>query len=144
MVSANTQGTKSRIGRKLTRCTNGQFAVPAIGAPIVFQAMAGTEELYIGRRMASRILRPTTMAELLGPAWDGRLPLEGSRAELDLARKLTKRFEERLGPPVAELWPWTVDPASHPRLLRSRLTWLLLRPGRLDRHLPGGDENQAA
>ena len=44
------------------------------GAPIVLLAMAGTEELYLGRRMAARILPPTSVAELLGPDWDGRLP----------------------------------------------------------------------
>jgi hypothetical protein len=38
-----------------------------------------------------------------------------------------------LGPVVEELHPWTVDPPTHARRLRKRLTWLLLRPGRLDR-----------
>ena len=38
-----------------------------------------------------------------------------------------------LGPVVEELYPGTVDPPGHPRRLRKRLTWLLLRPGRLDR-----------
>jgi len=38
-----------------------------------------------------------------------------------------------LGPAVAALYPRTVDPPTHPRRLRKRLTWLLLRPGRLDR-----------
>jgi 1-acyl-sn-glycerol-3-phosphate acyltransferase len=103
------------------------------GAPVVPFAIAGTEELYIGRRMASRILPPTSPAALLGPAWDGRLPAEGSREELDLARRLTGRLESILGPVVVELYPATVDPPSHPRRLRRRLTWLLLRPGRLDR-----------
>jgi hypothetical protein len=38
-----------------------------------------------------------------------------------------------LGPAVEELHPWTMDPPGHPRRFRRRLTWLLLRPGRLDR-----------
>jgi 1-acyl-sn-glycerol-3-phosphate acyltransferase len=105
------------------------------GAPVVPFAIAGTEELYIGRRMASRILPPTSPAALLGPAWDGRLPAEGSREELDLARRVTERLEAVLGPVVVELYPATVDPPSHPRRLRRRLTWLLLRPGRLDREI---------
>ena len=105
------------------------------GAPVVPFAIAGTEELYIGRRMATRILPPTSPATLLGPAWDGRLPTEGSRDELDLARQLTERLEAVLGPVVVELYPATVDPPSHPRRLRRRLTWLLLRPGRLDREI---------
>ncbi len=115
------------------------------GAPIVPIAMVGTEELYLGRRMASRILPPTSVAGLLGPDWDGVAPVPGSRAELDLARRLSGALEDTLGPVVAELWPATVDPPTHPRRLRRRLTWLLLRRGRLDRDdaadpgRPGGD-----
>jgi 1-acyl-sn-glycerol-3-phosphate acyltransferase len=106
------------------------------GAPMVLLAMAGTEELYLGRRMAARILPPTSAAELLGPDWDGLPPAQGSRQELDLARRLTDRFAERLGPAVAALYPWTIDPTDHPRRLRRRLTWLLLRSSRLDRETP--------
>ena len=68
------------------------------GAPIVPLAFAGTEELYIGRRMASRILPPTSPRELLGDDWDGTLPPEGSREELELARRLTARFEAAARP----------------------------------------------
>lgn len=103
------------------------------GAPIVPFAMAGTEELYIGKRMASRVLPETTVGGLLGGAWDGVLPAEGSREELDLARRLTDALAALLGPVVEALHPQTVDPPDHPRRLRRRLTWLLLRPGRLDR-----------
>ena len=105
------------------------------GAPIVPFAMAGTEELYVGRRMASRILPPTTVAGLLGPGWTGVLPEPGSRAELDLARDISAALADVLGPVVTELWPGTVDPPTHPRRLQRRLTWLFLRPGRLDRDL---------
>jgi 1-acyl-sn-glycerol-3-phosphate acyltransferase len=106
------------------------------GAPIVPLAMAGTEELYIGRRMASRLLAPTSARELLGDAWDGVLPPEGSREELELARRLSGRLEAVLGPAVEALYPRTVDPPAHHRRLRRRLTWLFLRPGRLDRDDP--------
>jgi 1-acyl-sn-glycerol-3-phosphate acyltransferase len=111
------------------------WAVIAIrtGAPIVPFAMAGTDELYLGRRRASRVLPPTTVAGLLGPAWDGVVPEPGTRAELDLARQLSAALEGVLGPVVSELWPATIDPPDHPRRLRNRLTWLLLRRGRLDR-----------
>ena len=102
-------------------------------------AIAGTEELYLGRRMASRILPPVTPESLLGDAWDGVLPPEGSREELELAHRLTAGFEEVLGPAVVELQPRTVDPPSHPRRLRRRLTWLFLRPGRLDRDDAAGE-----
>jgi hypothetical protein len=111
------------------------------GAPIVPLAMAGTEELYVGRRMASRVLPATSARDLLGDAWDGVLPAEGSREELDLAHQLTERFEAVLGPVVEALYPQTVDPPSHPRRLRKRLTWLFLRPGRLDRDDAGSAED---
>jgi 1-acyl-sn-glycerol-3-phosphate acyltransferase len=102
-----------------------------IGAPIVPLAIAGTEELYRGRRMASRILPPTSVGELLGPDWDGRVPRPGSREELDLARRISDALAARLGPVVEELYGRTVDPPDHPRPWRRRLTWLLLGPGQL-------------
>ncbi|MEX2011582.1 MAG: lysophospholipid acyltransferase family protein [Chloroflexota bacterium] len=102
------------------------------GAPIVPFAMAGTEELYMGRRMASRILPATTFAAL-APGWSGVRPEEGSRKELDLARRATESLAGILGPVVEQLHPLTVDPPGRPRRLRRRLTWLFLRPGRLDR-----------
>ncbi|MBI2781410.1 MAG: 1-acyl-sn-glycerol-3-phosphate acyltransferase [Chloroflexi bacterium] len=102
------------------------------GAPIVPLAMAGTEELYIGRRMASRVLPPTSARELLGSDWDGVLPERDSRAELDLAKRASDALAARIGPVVEELYPGTVDPPSHPRRLRRRLTWLLLGPGPLE------------
>jgi 1-acyl-sn-glycerol-3-phosphate acyltransferase len=102
------------------------------GAPIVPMAIAGTEELYIGRRMASRVLAARTAGELV-PEWDGVVPEAGSKDELQLARRMTAALEAVLRPVVEELHPWTVDPPDHRRWLRDRLTWLLLRPGRLDR-----------
>ncbi len=103
------------------------------GAPIVPFAMAGTEELYLGRRMASRLLPATTVAELIGPDWDGVVPEPDSRAELELARRVTVALAARIGPVVEELHPWTVDPPDHPRTLRHRLTSLLLGPGPIER-----------
>jgi hypothetical protein len=103
------------------------------GAPIVPLAMAGTEDLYLGRRIASRVLPATSVGALLGGAWDGVVPAAGSREELELARRVTDGLEAILGPVVEELHPLTVDPPDHPRRLRRRLTWLLLRPGPLDR-----------
>jgi 1-acyl-sn-glycerol-3-phosphate acyltransferase len=100
---------------------------------IVPLAMAGTEELYLGRRLASRVLPPTTVRDLAGLAPGAPLPTAGSREELDLARVMTDALAARLGPVVETLHPWTVDPPSHPRRFRRRLTWLLLGPGRLDR-----------
>lgn len=100
---------------------------------IVPLAMAGTEELYVGRRMASRVLRPTTVRELVGLIADAPLPVPGSQEELALARVMSERLSTILAPVVEELHPWTVDPPGRPRRLRKRLTWLFLRPGPLDR-----------
>jgi hypothetical protein len=83
--------------------------------------------------MASRILPPTSVADLLGPSWDGHLPAEGSRDEIEVARRLSDALAARLGPIVEELHPRTIHPAGRPKRLARRLTWLLLRPGRLDR-----------
>ncbi|HEX5451185.1 MAG TPA: lysophospholipid acyltransferase family protein, partial [Candidatus Limnocylindrales bacterium] len=102
-----------------------------IGAPIVPLAIAGTEELYLGRRMASEILPPTTIQELLGEAWPGRTPEPGSRHELELARVASDALAERLRPVVERLHPGTVDPPRCPRRLRHSLTWLFLGPGPL-------------
>lgn len=102
------------------------------GATIVPLAMAGTEELYIGRRMASRVLPPTSARELLGETWDGTLPEPDSRQELELARRASNALATRIGQVVEALHPGTLDPPTHPRRLRRRLTWLLLGPGRLD------------
>jgi 1-acyl-sn-glycerol-3-phosphate acyltransferase len=102
-------------------------------ARILPLAMAGTEELYVGRRMASRVLPLTTVRELAGLPPDAELPAPASREELALARQMTDALAARLGPVVEALHPSTIDPPDRPRRLRRRLTWLLLRPGRLDR-----------
>ena len=103
------------------------------GAPIVPLAMAGTEELYLGRRMASQVLPATSARELLGDAWAGDLPAPDSREELALARQVSEALAALLAPAVGALHPATVDPPTHPRRLRRRLTWLLLGPGPLER-----------
>jgi 1-acyl-sn-glycerol-3-phosphate acyltransferase len=103
------------------------------GATIVPLAMAGTEELYLGRRMASRVLPPTSVRDLLAGTWDGVAPAPDSREELELAKRASEALAARIGPVVEELHPGTVDPPGHPKRLRRRLTWLLLGPGPLDR-----------
>jgi Acyltransferase len=130
MPEGTVSGPPGRIGAMRTG-----WAIIALRteAPVLPLAMAGTEELYLGRRMASRVLPVTSARELAGLAPDAPLPAPGSREELELARRLTDRLAELLGPVVEELHPSTIDRPSHPRRLRRRLTWLLLRPGRLDR-----------
>jgi 1-acyl-sn-glycerol-3-phosphate acyltransferase len=103
------------------------------GAPVVPLAIAGTEELYLGRRMASRVLAPTSARELLGDGWDGVIPGPDSRAELELARRVSDALAARIGPVVEALYPGTVDPPTNPRRMRRRLTWLLLGPGPIER-----------
>ena len=102
-------------------------------APIVPFVMVGTEELYLGKRMASRILAATSVRALAGLASDDPLPAAGSREEIDVARRMSDALADLLGPVVEAMHPATVDPPEHPRRLRERLTWLFIRPGRLDR-----------
>ena len=61
------------------------------------------------------------------------LPTPDTREELQTAHRMSDALAGLLGPAVEAIHPWTVDPPGHPRRLRDRLTWLLLRPGRLDR-----------
>jgi hypothetical protein len=115
-------GPPDRIG---TLRSGAALIALRTGAPIVPIALAGAHELYLGKRLASRVLPPTSARELLGDAWDGSLPPPGSRAELDLAHRLTDCFAGLLGPAVATIYPGTVDAPDRPRRFRS-LTWLLL------------------
>lgn len=130
MPEGTVSGPPGRIGAFRTG-----WAVIALrtDAPIVPLAMAGTEELYLGRRLASRILPVTSARALGGLAPGDPLPAEGTRAELTLAHRMGDALAGILGPAVEALHPWTVDPPEHPRRFRRRLTWLLLHPGRLDR-----------
>lgn len=96
------------------------------GAPILPLAIAGTQDLYVGRRMASRVLPVTSARALLGLGADDPLPPAGTREELELARQLTDRFAELLAAPVAELAA-AVEEANHGRRRWLRgLTWLFL------------------
>ncbi len=128
------EGTVSGLPGRIGPFRTG-WAVIALrtDAPIVPLAIAGTEELYLGRRLASRILPVTSARALAGLAHDAPFPAEGSREEFALAHRMSDALAAILGPAVQALYPWTVDPPGHPRRLRRRLTWLLLRPGHLDR-----------
>jgi hypothetical protein len=130
MPEGTVSGPSGRIGPFRTG-----WAVIALrtDAPIVPLAIAGTEELYIGRRMASRVLPATSARTLAGLTAEVAAPPRGSREEMEIARRMSRALEDILGPVVEALQAWTVDPPEHPRRLRRRLTWLLLRPGRLDR-----------
>lgn len=89
------------------------------GAAIVPVAICGAEELYRGKRISVRLLRPTTPAELLGDTWQGT-PEPGSRAELRTAKALMTAISERIAGAVAESYRGTLDAPGTPR----RWAWL--------------------
>jgi len=128
------EGTVSGPPGKLGPFRTGWAVIALrIDAPIVPLAIAGTEQLYVGHRMASQVLPATSVRALAGLVPGAPLPDAGSREEFALAHEMSDALAAILGPAVEALYPWTVDPPSHPRRLKRRLTWLLLRPGRLDR-----------
>ena len=130
MPEGTVSGPAGRIGPFRTGWAVIALRTDALIVPL---AMAGTEELYLGRRMASQVLPVTSVRSLAGLETDAPLPAAGSREELAVARRMSEGLAAMLGPVIEELHAWTVDPPSHARRLRRRLTWLLLRPGRLDR-----------
>ena len=130
MPEGTVSGPPGRIG---SMRTGWAIIAMRVDAPIVPLAMAGTEVLYLGRRIASQVLAPTTARALAGLPPGVPFPEPGSREELATARVMTDRLTEIMAPVVEALYPWTMDPPEHPRRLQRRLTWLLLRPGRLDR-----------
>ncbi|MGH2474601.1 MAG: lysophospholipid acyltransferase family protein, partial [Candidatus Limnocylindrales bacterium] len=102
MPEGTVSGPPGRLGPMRTG-----WAIIALrlDAPILPLAIAGTEELYLGRRMASQILPATSVRELAGLPPEAALPEAGSRAELDLARVMTDALAARLGPVVEALYP---------------------------------------
>jgi 1-acyl-sn-glycerol-3-phosphate acyltransferase len=85
--------------------------------PIVPVALIGGDELYRGRRIALRILPPTTVAALL----DGvDLPVADTRDELRAARTVVRTIAERIDAVLPELAARVADPPSRPR----RWRWL--------------------
>ena len=89
MPEGTVSGPPGRLGAMRTG-----WAIIAMrtDAPVVPLAMAGTEELYLGRRMASQVLAPTTARALAGLPDDAPFPEPGSREELALARVMTEHL----------------------------------------------------
>jgi 1-acyl-sn-glycerol-3-phosphate acyltransferase len=86
-------------------------------APIVPIALIGGDELYRGRRLALRILAPTTVGELLG----GEPPsVAETRDELRAARTVTRAIAARIDEALVDLAPRVVDPPPKTR----RWRWL--------------------
>lgn len=120
VVTTFVEGTIGGPPDRPTPFRHGAFVIALrTGAPIVPLAVAGTEVLYRGKRLATRILPRVTMAELVGETWAG-VPEPGSRDELHYARLAAEALEERLAPVIAQVHPGTVDPPSH----RRRWPWL--------------------
>lgn len=120
VFSTFVEGTIGGPPDRTTPFRQGAFVIALrTGAPIVPLVVVGTEVLYRGKRFATRILPPVTMAELLGDAWTGA-PEPDTRDELRLARRAAEALEARMAPVVAELHPTTVDPPSR----RRRWPWL--------------------
>jgi 1-acyl-sn-glycerol-3-phosphate acyltransferase len=120
VFSTFVEGTIGGPPDRPTPFRQGAFVIALrTGAPMVPLAVAGTEVLYRGKRFATRILPPITMAELVGDAWMG-VPEAGSREELRVARIAAEALEALLAPVIAEIHPGTVDPPSR----RRRWPWL--------------------
>ena len=114
------EGTIGGPPDRPTPFRSGAFVIALrTGAPIVPLAVVGAEELYRGKRFATRILPPVSVAELVGEAWVG-VPEPGSREELAVARSAAEGLEALLAPIIAELHPATVDPPGR----RRRWPWL--------------------
>ena len=79
--------------------------------------------------------RPTTVASCSAGLGRRAAPAPRARARSStLARRMSDAPRRRSSDRSSRrCYPGTVDPPEHPRRLRERLTWLLLRPGRLDR-----------
>ena len=87
------------------------------GATILPVALAGTRDLYLGKRFAVRVLPATDALTLAGLAAP---PEPDTPTELEAARSATAALAEVIRPHVAELAVWAVDPPERPR----RWTWL--------------------
>jgi 1-acyl-sn-glycerol-3-phosphate acyltransferase len=98
----------------------GLLALRLSDVPIVAIAIAGTDDVYRGKRVAVRILPSLTARELVGSDWPTTPPQPDTREEIRLARLITDRLVERLQAAVTELYPGTVDPPGRPR----RWRWL--------------------
>ncbi len=119
VFSTFAEGTIGGPPDRPTQFRLGAFVIALrTGAPIVPLAVAGTEVLYRGKRFATRILPPVTMAELAGDAGSGA-PEPGSREEIATARRAAARLEEILAVEIAAIHPATVGPPT-----RRRWPWL--------------------
>ena len=97
----------------------GYLAMRA-AAPLVPLVIAGTDELYRGRRLTLRVLPATTAGALAGLAPDDPVPTPASSDERQAARRIADAFAERIAPLIQAAhedivrrsagdrrrWPW--------------------------------------
>ena len=93
----------------------GYFALRS-GAPIVPLALAGTEDLYRGRRLRLEILEPVSWQALAGEPPGSLPPAPWSQAERATARRIVVALRERMSEAVASGHEATiVAPGVHRR-----------------------------
>jgi 1-acyl-sn-glycerol-3-phosphate acyltransferase len=85
--------------------------------PIVPIALIGGDEIYRGRRIALRILPPTSVTALLGGA---DVPVADTRDELRAARTVVRTIAAQIDAALPEMAARIADPPSKPR----RWRWL--------------------
>jgi 1-acyl-sn-glycerol-3-phosphate acyltransferase len=90
------------------------------GAPIVPFALAGTGELYRGRRTAVRLLPAVSVEELLGEEWPGAAPERDTRDELRLARRITQKIAELIDAELPSMFASIAEPVG----AKHRWRWL--------------------
>jgi 1-acyl-sn-glycerol-3-phosphate acyltransferase len=98
------------------RAGTGLLAIRT-AAPIVPIALVGGDELYRGKRIALRVLTPTTVTELLG---ETTLPEANTRDELRAARAIVKQIAAQIDAALIDMVPLVADPPDKKR----RLRWL--------------------
>jgi len=97
----------------------GYFALRS-GAPIVPLALAGTEDLYRGRRLRLEILEPVTWQALVGAPPGSPPPAPWAPEERATARRIVVALHERMSSAVARGHEATVVPPE----VRRRWRWL--------------------
>lgn len=117
-VEGATAGEPDRVHH--VRAGVGLLALRLVDVPIVGLGLAGSDDVYRGKRVAVRLLAPVTARELVGSDWPAVDPTTGTRDELRLARLVTDRLATHLQATISELYPPTVDPPERPR----RWRWL--------------------
>jgi 1-acyl-sn-glycerol-3-phosphate acyltransferase len=91
------------------------------GAPIVPVVIGGNHELFLGRRIALRVLPPLDPFLLAGLPPGGPAPAPGSREERVAAHRLAEAFREAVAPALDAAWR-SVEPKAGYRKHGLRLT----------------------